>query len=145
MSITIKIYQYDGDHRVLDKQLPAGIELTGTFREYIDIMKPSVLVERSAVTGNYVHIGSPINRYYYIDEITQDRTGLQVLHLREDVLMTHRDQIMQQPCVIRRNGAWSNTDLYDPDLQTLQRTQSYMSPLGSAFSYASRYIFVTVG
>lgn len=145
MSITITIYQYDGEHRVLDKTLTNGTDLTGTFREYIDIMKPSVLVERTAVTGNYVYIGSPIDRYYYIDDITQDRTGLQVLHLREDVLMTHRDQIKQQTCVVKRNGAWSNTDVYDPDLGVLQRTQSYMSPVGNAFGYANRYVFVTVG
>lgn len=145
MSLNLKIYQYDGDHRVLDKQLPTPTTLTGVFRDSVDIMHPTVLVERSAVSGNYVYIDTPVDRYYYIDEITQDRTGLQLLHLREDVLMTYRDKIKKMPGVVRRNGSWSDPDLYDPDLQRKQNTQSYMSAVGSAFSYSSRYIFVTVG
>ena len=148
MSVTVKIYEYSGDHRCLEKVLPApSAELTGVFRESVDILRPDFLVERSTVSGNYVHIGSPVNKFYYIADITQERTGLQVLHLREDVLMTYKSKIRQLPGVIERNPEWNNVDLPDPDFRRQQNTQAYTVKCGSAFSYGStpRYILITVG
>lgn len=140
--MTINLYTYAGEHTVLDKQLGTAEVRTGSFRGDYSIMTPSLTLEGSYFGQNYVEMGG---RYYFVVAVNQERTDLYTLSLRLDVLMTYRDKIKQLPCVVKRNGSWSNTDVYDPDLGVLQRTQSYMSPVGNAFAYANRYVFVTVG
>lgn len=140
--MTYNLYQYDGEHTVLDKQLGTPEVRTGSFRGNYSIMTPMLTLNGSYSGQNYVEING---RYYFVTAVDQERTDLYTLSLRLDVLMTYKDKIKALPCVVRRNGVWSNTDMYDPDLGVLQRTQSYMQKIGSEFEYSTYKILVTVG
>lgn len=140
--MTYNVYTYNGEHTVMDKQLGTPTVKTGSFRGDFSIMTPSLTLEGAYDGENYVNIG---DRYYFVVAVNQERTDLYTLSLRLDVLMTYKDKIKALPCVVRRNGVWSNTDMYDPDLGVLQRTQSYMQKIGSEFEYSTYKILVTVG
>ena len=140
--MTFNMYRYDGEHSTLHKQLGTPTVHTGAFRGEFDIMNPTVSLSGSYAGENYAEING---RYYFVTSFVQERTDLYTLQLHEDVLMTHQADIDRMPCVVRRNGTWSNTDVYDPDLGVLQRTTSYMQKIGSDFSYSSYMVLVTVG
>lgn len=140
--MTYNLYKYDGEHTVLDKQLGTPEVRTGTFRGNYSMMNPTLTLQGSYSGQNYVEINGI---YYFVTAVDQERTDLFTLSLKKDVLMTYRDQIKALPCVVRRNGTWNNPDVYDPDLGVLQRTQSYMSKIGSDFEYSTYYVLVTVG
>ena len=140
--MTYNLYTYNGEHTVLDKQLGTPEVRTGTFRGDYNIMSPTLTLNGSYSGQNYVEIAG---RYYFVTAVNQERTDLFTLSLKKDVLMTYRDQIKAQPCVVRRNGTWSNPDVYDPELGVLSRTQSYMSKIGTEFSYSTYMVLVTVG
>lgn len=140
--MTYNLYTYTGEHTVLDKQLGTPTVKTGSFRGDYSHMTPVLTLEGTYSGENYVEIGG---RYYFVTAVDQERTDLYTLQLKKDVLMTYKDQIKALPCVVKRNGTWSNTDVYDPDLGVLQRTQSYMQKIGSEFEYSTYKILVTVG
>lgn len=145
--MTCQLYSYAGDRRVMDKSLSAvSTELNIAPYQPVNDLEGIIILGDSYQTANYCRLViAGKTKYYYIESRTTDSAGRLHCRLREDVLMTYGSAIKKLSGVIARNGSWSDPDLYDPDIQRKQQTQSYMSPVGSAFSYSSRYIFVTVG
>lgn len=139
----ITFYHCADNPITLDKTL-TGATAAATLQNYepVNDLEGSILVQSAREAYNYCKIG---NKYYFIRSREKQTNGILRLYLREDVLMTHAASIKKSPGVVGRNAVWSDPDLYDPDLQRLQKTQSYMAKIGSAFSYSSDYILVTVG
>lgn len=148
--MTFNMYHYTGERTVLHKALPAPTVRTGSFRGEYDIMNPILSLQGSYDGSNYCEIAG---RYYFIDGVNQERTGLVTLQLHIDVLMTYRDSIDGLQGVVGRNPAWNNANLPDPDWPRQQNTQGFCLPVGSPFDYTfdndgdpyDRYILITVG
>ena len=74
--------------------------LTGEFKDEIDIMAPTIIIETADIPNyNYCYI-SNLGRYYFIDNYTIVRTGLIELELSVDLLMSYKDKILQQTAFI---------------------------------------------
>ena len=115
---TLKIWNYAGDNRTVDKDLPdlSATTITGTFRGEIDLINPVILVNQT-ISGNYAEI-TDFSRYYYIDSITCVRTGLYQIILRVDVLKTYRTEIKALPAYAKRaynigDNAYYNSYIFD--------------------------------
>lgn len=88
----IILYFNSSEKNKLNKELTNHIELTGNFRESVDIIKPIFLIDGDVPTSNYCYIPL-LGRYYFIDSIKVIRTGLVELSCSVDVLMSFKDNI----------------------------------------------------
>ena len=118
----IILYKYNGESNRLDKTnyLHEPITLTGNARESIDKMSASLLLQYSgALIGyNYVYI-TELNRYYFIESDTIERTDIHRLTLKTDVLMTYKTAIKSSSGLVSRNENLYNTQIIDDRLRFL--------------------------
>lgn len=148
--MTFNMYHYTGERTVLHKQLSDPTVKTGSFRGEYDVLNPVLTLNGSYDGCNYCEIDG---RYYFVDSINQERTGIFTLQLHIDVLMTYQAAIDSLPAIVGRSPAWNNANLPDPDWTRQQNTQAFCVPVGSPFTYMSdgdglaydRYILTTVG
>ena len=143
MSISIQFYKCADDPRVLDKTL-TNETTSATLDNYepVSDITGYITVQSSRLDYNYCKING---KYYFITEKQRQTNGMLRLYLREDVLYTYRAAIKALPVVVGRNKLYKATELFDPELRTLARTQCFAKVVGS-FSYdVSKKILVTVG
>lgn len=101
-------YNNKSDKRYVDKNLaslskaehsnPVTIKLV----ENTSISKPTFkMVDKDLyMTANYCYVDT-LHRYYFIDNITVSQ-GYAYLECTVDVLMTYKDALREQACIIRR-------------------------------------------
>ena len=124
MSFTIKLYHYSGENNRLQKlgHLSGEITLTGSVRESVDHMSADVLTQLPQTSGthdyNYAYIAE-LNRYYYIESVTTERTNMTRISLKTDVLMTYKNTILTCSGIVARNEEVYNTNLIDDRLRFL--------------------------
>ena len=103
--INIQLYNCTSEPNAINKTLNAiGDAIPGYFRDATSILTPSVDIEMSHVNANYMHIGSPIDRYYFIDEIVAVRNNLVRVKGHIDVLETYKSDIQNVKGIVRRNA-----------------------------------------
>lgn len=104
-SFTLKKYEMKCEKNVVDKTnfITSVGDLTGTLRESCSITNPIITFESSDVPSfNYVYIPN-FNRYYFVNEIVSISKNMWQMSLKVDVLMSFKEQIKSQTCVIARN------------------------------------------
>lgn len=121
------------------------MNLEGDFRSEVSVLRPIIRIEHDNPTSyNYAYI-SEFHRYYYIDEIVSVRTNLWDLHLRVDVLMSHKAGIYQSTGVVVDSE--TNEDFYSPGSQwatkVKKKTDIIRFPQG--FGEYPTYILITSG
>ena len=119
--LTVTIYNYSDDFFRLDKSnfLTTVSTHTGTIRDYVDIVNPSILVEGNVKNGNYCYIDS-FSGYYWITEKTIVRNNLTELKLKRDASMTFLSGILNSDCICSRNTNKYNSDYNDNRYVTKQ-------------------------
>lgn len=85
--------KFIGDKRELNKTITDTIEVSGALRDQSNLLNPEFLVKTDIRNYNYCTI-EEFNRCYYIKDIDNYRQGLWVIRLKEDVLMTYKDEIL---------------------------------------------------
>lgn len=91
--MTIKTYNYNGEPNRVNKTLQENEEYTGVLNSTVKVLDPVIRFRtRNVVTFNYVYIES-LHRYYFVSELRQDG-DICTVFLREDVLMTYKDKIL---------------------------------------------------
>lgn len=102
--MVIRFSKFSGDNRQLTKVVSDEIEVQGTLRDKCDLITPQLLVKVDVREYNYVYIPE-FKRYYYVKGVTVYRTGVYVVDLKVDVLMSYRDSILEFSGVVSRlNG-----------------------------------------
>lgn len=105
MSISIQLYNCSSEPNAIEKNLDAiGDPLVGVFRDATSVLNPSIDIESNQINANYMHIGSPVNRWYFIDEIIAVRTNLVTIKGHVDVLQTYKEDILNVKGIVRRNA-----------------------------------------
>lgn len=100
----LKLYQYSGDNRVVNKAAALGTPytMTGTLRDECDVMTPAVLVGTDPRGYNFAQIEA-FGRYYYVEEITAVRSGLWRIACKVDPLASFAADIAALPGIARRS------------------------------------------
>lgn len=112
------LYQCLCENNRLDKRgyLTQLFELDGTLREECSLITPVIQVQlielAKIVKANYAYIPD-FGRYYYIDDIVGERTGIVSLSMRSDPLMSFRGGILDLNVFCSRNEYDYSTDLID--------------------------------
>lgn len=101
--MNIKLYYTNSENNQLDKSLTLVYNLTGTLRNESNIVRPIILIEADSLgNSNYAYIPA-FNRYYFITEITSIRTGLWLLLLESDPLMSFKDAISRLEVILQES------------------------------------------
>ena len=115
----IVLYRMNSERDKLNKDLIYKGYLSGTFKSGVNVKNPIISVENFTLnrTFNYVYVYA-LKRYYFIQNVELTTKNMTALLLAEDVLMSHKDIILQQSAFVLRNENLFNLDIVDDLVQT---------------------------
>lgn len=121
MSFSATLYNCSDDPRKAVKTLPAGIPVaTITPTESCDILNPTFILNYNAsyATCNYIFVGAPFNRRYFITDIKIDIGKKIVITCAVDVLSTYWADIKGNEVNVVRQENLKEPYLPDPEYKT---------------------------
>lgn len=143
--MNIILYKNSSEKNKINKELTEVANLGGTLRENTSIMNPVIRIARSSPTGfNYMYIPA-FNRYYFVDDVVVNRTGLITVSASIDVLMSYKTQILNQKVIIEKST--NNYDNYLPDenLKVNVKTTTNIVNFPNGFLNSGEFILITAG
>lgn len=144
--IDLTLYTTSSEPEEINKFLANNSNLSGAFRGEVSVLRPVILIEHEIpVAFNYAYIPS-FDRYYYVDDMLSIRTNLWELHLRVDVLMSHRGGILNSMGIVADSESVAE-DLYSsgPQWQTKVKKKTDILPFSAGFSTTPYFILITAG
>lgn len=153
MSSTVKLYKNITSQETINKQpyLTQIEELTGEFRDNIDILNPVITVQLTNTTTaakimsecNYVYI-TAFSRYYYVTGIRAVSNNVVELSCRVDVLYSWKTPILEQVVLVARNERQYSLYLDDGILKLYNNPNITTIEFPSGFS-AEEFILAVAG
>ena len=115
----IFLFRLNSERDTVNKSLIDKGSITGYFRSGVNVKNPVISVQSFYInnTFNYVYLCA-LNRYYYVQNVEMTTKDMSALLLAEDVLMSHKDIILQQSAYIERQESDYNLNLVDDMLIT---------------------------
>ena len=98
-----KLYYNKSDKRYIHKKIEqVGALLDVQLIEPTDIMNPDIILSKNTqvMKANYIWL-KDFNRFYYINDYTFEYDRI-IAHCHVDVLMSHKDEIMQENVILDR-------------------------------------------
>lgn len=162
MALTATLYRIEDDPQTLIKlldnpeatvqpiTLDNNIKPTGT----VDVISPSFILNYNAnyLNYNYIHVGPPFNRYYFINDFQIDIGTKITISCSIDVLQTYFNAIMGCPAQIIRTGRWADNSRYLADniipVSSWTQVQNYefdKNPFDPIDSASGRYVLTVIG
>lgn len=140
----IKTYNYNGEPNRVNKTLQENKEYTGVLNSNVNVLDPVIRFRtRNVVTFNYVYIES-LHRYYFVSELRQDG-DICTVYLREDVLMTYKDKILDSTGTLTKG---ENVNKYASNRENSYDLRPKLKKLGfpntGLFSDKDNIIMVTI-
>lgn len=144
MSVSIILYNNSSPVNAMDKSLSSIATLTGNLREESELINPTILVERSSMSGvNYAQIPE-FDRYYFVERIESVRTNLWRLTLHVDVLYTYRAAIRRNRALIYRQQNRFDLMLDDGIFRCKQNPRIYRYEFPNGLDNFN-YVLMTAG
>jgi hypothetical protein len=142
MEVLTYILSEDG-HHIPKHYTPVGT-LTGSVRDAVDIENPTIRVDHVDTDAfNYIYIPE-FNRYYYVLDRVQVRTGITDLICHVDVLESFYRQFIYSPMIASRSDSTYNKFIPDGE-RVFQQDQLHIYKNLGGFSGDFSMIMVTVG
>ena len=120
--MTLTFYTTNSPNNALNKILSDSVSLSGTLRDENEIEKPNITgIDTTGLTSteinnifkaNYIYIPD-FNRYYFIVNKTVVSDVLINIALNVDVLMSFKDEILEQECLIERSAIYNSQYVND--------------------------------
>ena len=114
----IHLYSYNKKINSTSTPISGGLNVSGTFRQPLDLLHPIVRIEDSTtypfMTNKYniAHI-SELNRWYWIRNVVWITDKIAELHLDVDVLSTYKTEIGNSTQFVLRSASAFNGSLVD--------------------------------
>lgn len=120
----ITFYKNESNSNFVNKKLTLNHTMQGTLRDGTSLIDPILLVEANApgfqANGyNYVYVPD-FKRYYYITNIVSTYYKLWEIHCHVDVLMSFKEDILNQVAIVSRQENTFNLYLDDGTFMTYQ-------------------------
>ena len=139
------LYKQTSANNVVNKTLQFVGEMYGNFNNAIGLSNIEIDVVNYDLDFNYVFIPK-LNRYYYVDSINFITADLTRLFLKEDVLMSHKNLILVQKCLVTRSEYDYDNKLIDDRYPVENiKTVEYITPTPSANSLVNTELKLDVG
>ena len=126
----LKLYAVNDGDNVINKVMTLKTTMEINLKRDVDIINPRLILIPNLPTGftgiNYAEIPL-LNRFYYVDSITNISATLWQLDLSCDVLETYKEDILASKARLYRNlkaGDYFNTALESSHLTTVAKYNS---------------------
>lgn len=143
----INLYYTSSENNQLVKHLSLTRTLTGSLRNESDVVHPQVLVEVANVSdSNYAYIAE-FHRYYYIREIKSVRTGIWLLYLESDPLMSFQTSIKNLQVVLLESENTAIDNYLSDDRVWVAKVKDKTSIINFPYGLleSGEYILITAG
>ena len=146
--MNITFYKTKSETNKINKTLSDAITITGSIKDNINIVYPSITVQynTSLLTCNYCYI--PVfNRYYFINSVEIDGDIL-VIALTCDVLMSFKNDILSSKVRVVRSSSSKIKYLPDSLITQTAKTNYTFKKLGTGFNVSentNNYVLVLSG
>lgn len=143
----IQFYYNQSDERTIFKNIAPGVSLNGALRDSSSMIEPVILIQSAApIHYNYAYIPD-FERYYFVSNVTSVRTGLWLVEMRVDVLMSFKNDIANYKIVIDKQTEMENSDEYIDDNSLVCNAIHFNRVYNFArgFNNAPEYILITAG
>ena len=138
--MTAILYNNVSDNREINKNITeiASIDLT----LYLDtnVLNPVFKLKTFNNNGNYLYVPS-LNRYYYINNYTLSNQCV-YLHCSVDVLMSFKNQILNNTYLIKRNEFLKDNRLVDNEIPVSCKKQIVTQAVSDDFISQSIQCFI---
>ena len=145
---SLVIYNCTAENNIVDKTsyMTQLTSYTIDIKDGTDLLHPVIPLAKQVpdiLNANYAMF---CGRYYYIIEKTLVKGNLYILHLKEDVLMTFKDQIKTQRGIVARQenkyNLYLDDGMYQVTGQTATKTLKFS---GSPLTKGLEYVLMTTG
>lgn len=139
----IDFYKCSSDANVLEKVISNKVSVTGSLKNDSSVIKPVILIEGFNTGYNYCYIWE-WNRWYFVTGVEVYRTGLYIVSLSVDVLMTYKNDIKKMRGVVSRLTSGSPYGQRDVSVSAKTECEKVMFP-SSPFKEDGSYILIAQG
>lgn len=141
----IKLYKNKSDAKVISKDITDVVTKNFNFKDVSDILHPLVEIQGLITESNYAYIPD-LKRFYFIDNVDIDNTGVCIYHLSIDVLMSYRQELLNKYFLISRQEFNYNPYFVDTELLTRADKTIINVPIGTVGTEDTyNYYLVTTG
>lgn len=147
MSFDITLMSNSEPYNKIQKSPSAIITLSGTLKDNCSLIDPVVLIDREAAItdANYAYIPD-FGRYYFIKNIESYKTGLWLVSMHCDVLMTYAAGILSSPAIVSRSSSNFNMFLNDDHYYTQENPMIFTKAFPSGFDTSqASYVLALIG
>lgn len=138
----INLYNNNSDKNHITKTLSNETPMTGVLRKPTDILNPVIEIESNGIINfNYAFIPE-FQRFYYITKITALTNKLYEIELNVDVLMSHRNKILEQTATIARQEKLFNLYLPDDSFKTYNYSKVVTKKFPTGFGIDNSLILI---
>lgn len=139
--MNVTLYTNTGDVRQLTKNLTNAVSVTCKVTDNCDMLAPVLILDYNDayISSNYVHIPK-WNRYYTITGKTILNGGMMEVSCKCDVLMSHRNAILNSQIIAARSASSPEPFIPDPvcpdkGTVTYYTRRASATPFGTSGSY----------
>lgn len=127
------------------KDITKIAELTGTFRDSVSVINPTIRIEYNNPVGfDYVYI-SDFGRWYFVEDISMVRKNVMDVTLRADVLETFADGILSNKAIIDKSASKYNLYLNDDSLKMYQKPLIQQIEFPNALFTQNEWVLIVSG
>lgn len=145
--MNVKLYSCSDVNNKIVKNILLKKTVTGYIKDECNIETPTINIEANDFTitdCNYCRIDE-FGRYYFIKNISFDYTGLCVIELAIDVLMTFSTSILNLTAHVERNEDIYNNYLTDNNLASYNFPMVLTKKFERGFDELKYYLVVSSG
>lgn len=152
--MTLDLYTCTAPSNAVNKsgQLTLISSLAGEVRGPMDFLDPTFyFYAGTAYDYNYVNYiyCQELMRYYFVRDLSAERTQLVKAVCHEDVLYSFRNQIIKNQAIIERQQSANSLYIEDPEITAYQNqiegTLAFPYSFGAGDNSKQSYILVTAG
>ena len=99
------LYKYKGLKNILNKEIKDGVKAVCCLKQSESVINPSLIfaLENSRILDyNYLYL-QELKRYYFVESIDIMKNNVFCFNLKEDVLMSFKDSILNAECIITKS------------------------------------------
>ena len=142
----IYLYTTPDEKNKLNKTLNNDVYYEGVLKEETSVIKPSILIEASNLSGyNYMYIGE-FGRFYFISDIVSVRNNLWRITGVVDVLMSFKESIKTCPIILSNTQITEQESYFMGDAwKALVKSKTDIINFPSGLNSTGEYILITSG
>lgn len=110
--------------------------VTVRYKDDTELIHPTFICDADKFNDivNYIAIGSPINRVYFVDDVIYSKQYVEI-KCTEDVLSSHKEEILELTGIVERVSTKARWNLYlqDDKLKTFNMTRFCTIPWSGSF------------